>query len=786
MKISWNYLQDFFTDKLDKKVVLERLTMAGLEVEDETPVAPEFSGIVVGEVISCEKHPDADKLSLCKVDAGDSEPLQIICGASNVAVGVKVPCAKVGAVLPENFKIAERKMRGLMSYGMLCSGNEIGCPDGVDGLLLLNNDAIPGTDIREYLDLNDSIIEFKITPNRGDCLSYTGLAREIHALTGYTLKDKELYSDFLTKKLENFSFNPEASDKCPHYVGLAIKNVNNAKASPAWLVKVLERSGLRPKSSLVDITNYVMIVLGQPMHAFDLSKLNSGIGFRLAKTGEELKLIDGTNARLVKDDLVITDGSDNPVAIAGVMGGLDSAVTEATTEILLESAFFLPEVIHGRAKAYGVSSDSAYRFERGVNPDIQHDAINLAAKLVLEICGGEVVGSIHSVKATQSQVKINIDYADMLKLIGEDIATVEIDKILADLGCQVVVEGEKRIITPPAYRFDLKIREDIIEEVIRVYGYDRIQAKMPILAHRFNSVDSKLNQLTSWKDALLNMGFNEVISYAFIEESYAELLADKKHDLIRLKNPLAGLAVMRNNLITDMVKTLQHNINRGYDSLRVFELARVFNGETADTQPLYLAGLIYGKHHAGWSEKPRQVDFYDLKSIVENLFSAYGKLDFTTLNDNPLFHPGRTANIVINGINVGVLGQLHPKLGQPLGLDILPYIFEVDTSLIQPEISYNLSSVSKFQKVNRDLAFILDKSVNVGDILKSISALQINDLLSSTIFDIFTGGNLADNQKSVALKFTFQSDHTLTDEEIVSYLELIKQKVATEYNGQLR
>lgn len=786
MKISWNYLQSFFTDKLDKKVVLERLTMAGLEVEDETPVAPEFSGIVVGEVISSEKHPDADKLSLCKVDVGSGEPLQIICGASNVAVGVKVPCAKVGAVLPENFKITERKMRGLMSYGMLCSGNEIGCPDGVDGLLLLDKGAIPGTDIREYLDLDDSIIEFKITPNRGDCLSYTGLAREIHALTGASLKLDQIKDNYLTKKIPCFTLNGEAGNACPHYVGLTISGVDNKASSPVWLKRTLERSSIRSISPLVDITNYIMITLGQPMHAFDLSKLNGGIGFRTAKANEDLKLLDGTNAKLITGDLVIVDGNDNPVAIAGVMGGLDSAVTEETTEILLESAFFSPEVIHGRAKAYGVSSDSAYRFERGVDSSLQHDAINLATQLILDICGGEIGGYVHFIKEVSTSHKIQLSYKEINQLAGEDIDIFEVNRILTALGCQFEIDGTKLIIIPPSYRFDLKIREDIIEEIIRVYGYDRIQAKMPVLAHRFNSVDSKLNQLASWKDALVSMGFNEVISYAFIEESYAELLADKSHELIRLKNPLAGLAVMRNNLIIDMVKTLQHNINRGYDSLRVFELARVFHGEAADLQPLYLSGLIYGKHNAGWSEKSRQVDFYDLKNIVENLFAAYGKLDFKMVNNNPLFHPGRTANIIINGTDVGILGQLHPKLAQPLGLDTLPYIFEINTSLIPSEISYSLTPVSKFQKVNRDLAFILDKDVLASDILKSISDLQINDLLSSTVFDIFTGGNLSETQKSVALKFVFQSDHTLTDEEINSYLELIKQAVATKYNGQLR
>jgi len=788
MKISWNHLQSFFAESLDKANVLERLTMAGLEVEDDIPVAPQFSGVVIGEVIGCERHPDADKLSLCQVNVGEAVPLQIICGATNVAVGVKVPCAKVGAVLPGDFKIAERKMRGLVSYGMLCSGNEIGCPDDVDGLLILPEDAIPGQDIRTYFDLDDHIVEFKITPNRGDCLSYKGLVREIHALTGAMVKPELLGNDFLTNKTPCLTFNADASDACPHYVGLVIKGVNNKFDSPIWLKRILERSSIRSISPLVDITNYVMMTLGQPMHAFDLAKLNGGIGFRVANGKESLKLLDGTDAKLIAGDLIIVDGSDSPVAIAGVMGGFDSGVTLDTTDILLESAFFVPGMIHGRAKAYGVSSDSAYRFERGVDFNLQHDAINLAAQLILEICGGQTGSYVHFVQKISENHKIELNYSEINQLIGEDINTADVNRILIALGCQLEVHGSMLAVIPPSYRFDLKIREDLIEEIIRVHGYDRIVARMPVVSHDFNPADSELNLYAKIKSSLVNHGFNEIISYAFIEDDFAKLLSDNEKPLIKLQNPIAGLDIMRNNLLPDLIKALQYNVNRGYDNLRVFEFARVFHGEEAEKQPQYLAGLMYGKFNpTSWDGKSRGIDFYDLKAVIEDVFGAYIDIKFIPDSDSVLYHPGRCALMQLNGVTLGRAGQLHPRLAQPLGLDLLPYVFELNMELLPIVVSYDLKPVSKYQKVHRDLAFIVDKNVNAADITSLVNSLAITDLISCSIFDIFMGGNLAENQKSVALKFVFQSSQvTLSDDMINGYLEQVKVAIAHAFKGQLR
>jgi len=791
MKISWNHLQSFFSDTLDKNLVLERLTMAGLEVEEDQPVAPEFSGIVVGLVTECVKHPDADKLSLCKVDVGLPEPLQIICGASNVGVGVKVPCAQVGAVLPENFKITERKMRGIVSYGMLCSGNEIGCPSDVDGLLLLPEYAPIGVDVREYLDLNDRVIEFKITPNRGDCLSYTGLAREISALTGFKLKSMPDTRNYLQQISSQLSLQVAAPEACPHYVGLIVHNINNVGTSPTWLIKLLERSGIRSISPVVDITNYVMLQLGQPMHAFDLAAVQVGLNVRIASQAEQLKLLDGKTANLAENTLVICDAKNNPLALAGVMGGMDSGVQSETCSLILESAFFAPDMIQGQAKRYGVSSDSAFRFERGVDPQIQHDAINLAAQLLVDVCGGTPAEYLHfsSQEKLIKPAALKLNFTEIDDFIGEKISHDQIITILADLGCQLSLDGDDGFeVVPPSYRFDLKLKQDIIEEIIRVYGYDRIEAKMPKLTYNLNSLDERQIQLNTFKQTLVGHGFNEIVSYAFIEDKYAELFADKQIKLIKLQNPIAGLNILRNNLVAGLIKSLQYNLNRGCERARLFELARVFHGESADQQPLQLAGLIYGKISAlNWTASQDCVDFYDLRSVLEELLLNYGELSLIKYaSSDQLYHPGRSAQIKLGEREVGFIGQLHPKFAAEInGID-LPYIFEINLENFPESSAFKLKPSSKFQKVSRDLAFVISQETQVGAIMQQINQLEISELIDLAVFDIFQGGNLAATEKSVGFNFIFQAEKTLADEEINLWLSSIKSLVCDKFAARLR
>lgn len=705
MKISWNYLQSFFAEPLNKAMVLERLTMAGLEVEEETPVVPE--------------------------------------------------------------NLAENK-----------------CPD--------------------------TIIEFKITPNRGDCLSYAGLVREISALLDVKLKlfsEKTInlldciialginssseITNYLITPSASFNLNVAAGPECPHYAGLIINQINNSQPTPEWLARILERSGIRLVSPVVDITNYVMLLLGQPMHAFDLAKIGNGLTVRMANEGEELKLIDGKDVKLAANTLAIADNASQPVAIAGIMGGQNSGVTAATKSIFLESAYFTPEIIRGKAKQYGVSSDSAFRFERGVDVEIQHEALNLAANLIIQICGGTAADYVHysysNIKNNSQSLKISV--TEINNFIGEAVGQAEIIRILTNLGCGVIVDNDELSINIPSHRFDLAIKQDIIEEIVRVYGYDKIRPAMPKLHHTMPELDRNLARINKLKQILVSNGFNEIISYAFIEDKYAEILADQTQSLVKLLNPIAGLNILRNNLLSGLLKTVIHNVNRGYESLRIFELGRVFHGESANQQPLYLAGLMYGKTRLPhWADKGRDIDFFDLKFIVEELLRPFAAV-IKFISDSAaclVFHPGRTAKIELNGKVIGFIGQLHPNLLQKLNLDKLPYLFEINLDLIGMCQETEVRSISKFQKVSRDLAFIFDDKTLVGDVLQKIRALSISELVSARVFDIFRGGNLKVNEKSVAFNFIFQADKTLTEEEIASSLTQIKHMVIHEFKAQLR
>lgn len=787
MKISWNHLQSFFTEKLNKPDTLHKLTMAGLEIEDEYAIAPEFSGVVIGQVVTCEKHPDADKLSLCTVNVGTEPLLQIICGANNVAVGIKVPVAVIGAVLPDNFLIAERKMRGIVSQGMLCSGSELGCDDGVDGLLLLPENAPIGTSIREYLDLDDSIIELKITPNRGDALSYNGLAREVAVLNNINTNLITAKNNYLVNELANFNCKISETIHCPSYYALKITNVNNTIKTPAWLKKILERSNIKSISPIVDITNYVLIKLGQPMHAFDVARLHNGIGARMANNGEKLTLLDNSQATLTNDTLVIVDGENQAVAIAGVMGGLNSSVTTNTTDILLESAFFTPEVVAGKAKKYGVSSDAAFRYERGVDYQLQTTAINLAAELVLDICGGEIQGYTASVSPYKQEQHIIITLDYIRKTIGTFISDTQIITILKQLGCNVEEKGEYISVNAPSYRFDINIKEDLVEEVARVFGYENIAPKMPVLLHEIPALNTKLSAQNTLKAKLINAGFNEIISYAFIEEKFANLFANTTKPQVKLQNPIAGLNFMRNNLVAGLIKTLENNVKRGFDSVKLFELARVFYGEEISKQPLCLAGLMYGNtQNKNWAEASRKVDFFDLKFIVEELCSDY-QLEFAAIDNIAHMHPSRTALIKYNGATLGYIGQLHPKYIGKIDLNLMPYLFELNLELLETINTKEITAISKYQKVSRDLAFIINSNTTYADINNAINQSNAAYLVSHNLFDVYEGDKLEAGQKSLAINFVFQAlDKTLSDDEIVTNLETIRSNLINKLQVVMR
>ncbi len=789
MKIALSWLEEYFIDKPNWDFVFDKLTGAGIEIEGIEPVAPYFSGIIVAEVVECERHPNADKLNLCKVNVGNNELLSIVCGASNVEVGVKVPCAIIGAVLPDGLVIAERKMRGVTSFGMLCSGDEIAMPNGVDGLLLLPQDAPVGLSIRDYLSLDDKIIELKITPNRGDCLSIRGLLREISSLTDYTYKYSD---DYILKTTisDKIKVNVDVAEACPNYVGVIIKNINNKVKLPDFIIKRILRSGYRSVSPLVDIVSYVMLELGQPLHTFDYEKIGDSVRVRFANENETLKVLDGTVVTLTTDTLVICGEDNHVVAIAGVMGGLDSGVCVDTTSVVLESAFFKPDVIAGKTKKYVVSSDAAYRFERGVDTKIQEKALRYATQLIIQYLGGEA-GQTVSVSHINEEQKpsIKVKFSEFEALIGIKLSDEEITAILTKLEFNIVKQDKVMLdVTPPSFRFDIAIKEDVIEEVARVYGYDNIPAVLPVVNYTMDAVNPLQTRINKIKSSLVSRGYNEIISYAFIEDTYAKIFQSPEGVVVSLKNPIAGLSVMRSTLFAGLVRTMQNNINRGAESIKLFELARVFYSEDENAQPLKIAGLLYGnRDQINWSNQRCEVDFYDIKSEVEILLNNTSEIKFVACADYQFLHSGRCAKIYACGKEIGIMGQLHPLVGQTLGLDSLPYMFELDiNALTEHDIVFSFQPISKYQKVTRDLAFITDSSLSVGLMINYIKSCNIDDLRDVVVFDIYKGSHLGEGKKSIAIKLIFQADKTLTDEEIeVKVNQVIKNSVE-QFNIKLR
>ena len=788
MKLSLNWLESYFDQKPNWELIWHKLTIAGIEVENIKNIALPFSGIVVAKVTECIKHPNADKLNVCKVDIGSDETLQIICGASNVKAGVKVPCAKVNAILPDGLVITQRDMRGITSFGMLCSGSEIDYPDGVDGLLLLPDDAPIGVDVRDYLKLDDKVIEFKITPNRGDCLSVMGILREIKALTDYTLKTSESkqIEPIAAQISDKLSINMTLGSLCPNYISLVVKNVNNQVKLPDEIIKRLNLSGIKSISPVVDITNYVMLEVGQPLHAFDLNKIGGQLQIRMANNSENLRLIDGKTLNLHDNTLVIC-GSDNQViAIGGVVVGSEFGITPNTTDLVLESAYFTPETIAGITKQYGINSDAAYRYERGVDPQLQLEALIKASKLITKYCQGQV-GIINQVQSHDFKPKsLDIDYRSFTRLIGTEISSENISFILQKLGFVITKATDNLHVIVPSYRFDIKIKQDIIEEVARVYGYDNIAPVMPLCSANLDKIEDTQTQIQHIKQCMIFQGYTEIINYAFIEDKFEKMFGNNTP--VELQNSIAGLNVMRTSLIAGLVKTLINNLNRGHKHMKLFELSRVFHGEEISNQPLKVAALIYGDLIYPNALNPKiEADFYDLKHVVQLLLPSHDFVTFESYSDSAVFHKGRCAKIYVSGHEVGIIGQLHPKLGQELGLALLPYMFELDIATIsqpsnQPSHIYE---ISKFQKVARDLAFTVANDLPVGIIVDAIKKAKINYLLDLTVFDIFLKANINED-KSVALHFIFQANKTLSENEVNDSIDEIINLMQHEFNAVLR
>ena len=767
MQFSHSWLKTQADPNLSPEQLSHLLTMSGLEVEETESAAPAFSGVVVAEVESVEKHPDADRLNVTQVDAGTGSLIQIVCGAPNVRPGIRVPCALPGAVLPGDFKIKPTKMRGVESNGMLCSAKELGLPDdGVDGLHILPADAPVGGSIRDYLDLDDTLFTLKITPNRTDCLSIKGISREVSALTQCAFTPVEIQ----TASVGSGKIQPvriDAPADCGRFVSRVIENVNAQAATPAWMRQRLERSGIRSISALVDIGNYVMLELGQPMHVFDADKISGSIIVRRAENGEVLECLNEKTVTLADNTLVIAD-EKGALSIAGMMGGAASAVSDGTRNIVLEAAWFAPAVIAGKSRQYGFGSDSSFRFERGVDYRLQADAIERATELVLQICGGAAGEMVEAVGGLPSEKRVNLRMSRVAKVLGVDIAAEQVETILHKLGLQPEKTAEGFQTTSPSFRFDIEIEADLIEEIGRVYGYENIPDDATSGSLKMLPLPETRRPRFAVYNEMAARGYREVVSYAFVDEAWETDFAANANP-IRLQNPLAAqYAVMRSTLVGGLVEILQNNLNRKQNRVRIFEIARVFakDSDGLFVQNERIGGLWYGAAMPEqWGEKTRNADFYDIKADVENLLK--GRAVEFVKTAHPALHPGRAAEIVSDGQAIGFVGELHPKWLQKYDLPQAPLVFEIDMAAVCRREKTRYQAVSKFQSVRRDLAFVLPENVSYAELEGSLKAVNSPLVREIALFDVYRGAGLPENSKSMAVKIILQDmENTLTDEAV--------------------
>ncbi|MGL4387343.1 MAG: phenylalanine--tRNA ligase subunit beta [Snodgrassella alvi] len=769
MQFSQQWLYSWVNPDLSADQLAHLLTMAGLEVEETRLAAPTFTGVVIAEVKSVIKHPDADRLNITQVDAGTGELIQIVCGAPNVQPGIKVPCALPGAILPGDFKIKPTKMRGQVSNGMLCSAKELGLPDEVNGLLILPADAPIGENIRNYLELDDHLLTLKITPNRADCLSIKGIAREVGALTQSKLHPIEIVP--VQANIEaSQPASIEAPQDCGRVLTRVIRGVNSQSATPAWLKQRLERSGLRSINALVDIGNYVMLELGQPMHMFDADKITGKLNIRRAHDGETITCLNDKTVTLCSNTLVVAD-EKQVLSIAGLMGGVESSVTNDTHNVVIESAWFTPDIIAGKARQYGFGSDSSFRFERGVDFNLQQQAIERATALIQEICGGDIGNITEATGNLPDTKKVRVRTNRVAKVLGVNISAENIGIILQHLGLNPQICEDGFTVTSPSFRFDIEIEADLIEEIGRVFGYDNIPD---------NHTNGKLNMvalpetqkpLFSVYHQLANNGYQEVVSYAFVEEAWEQDLAGNTNP-IRLQNPIASqLSVMRSTLFGGLIEILHNNLNRKQNRVRLFEVARVFHKQNeAYVQTKKIAGLAYGSAlPEQWAATTRNVDFYDVKNDIAGLISA-DTVEYRAA-EHPALHPGRTAEIIIADKVVGVIGELHPRWTQKYDLPQSPILFELNLSAVLSQDRITYQPVSKFQPVRRDLAFILPEQITAEQLLNTLTSVKHPSIQEIAIFDVYRGKGVPENMKSLAVKIILQSpEQTLTDEEVDSVI----------------
>ncbi|WP_100658290.1 phenylalanine--tRNA ligase subunit beta [Alteromonas flava] len=794
MKFSEKWLREYVNPALDSEALSEQLSMAGLEVDGIDPVAGDFSGVVVGEVVECGQHPDADKLQVTKVNVGESELLDIVCGAPNCRQGLKVAVAKVGAVLPGNFKIKKAKLRGQPSFGMLCSFSELGMGEDHSGIIELPADAPIGNDIIDYLDLDDRIIEVDLTPNRADCLGMRGIAREVGVLNNLDVKVLEFTPVEATID-DVRAIELAAPDACPRYLGRVIKGITLDVKTPLWMVEKLRRSGVRSIDPVVDVTNYVLLELGHPMHAFDLNAIDEKVIVRHANVDEQLTLLDESTVTLKQDTLVIADAS-KALAMAGIFGGLHSGVTNKTQDIFLESAFFAPDAIIGKARQYGLHTDASHRYERGVDPQLQRTAMERATQLLVDIVGGQAGPIVEAVAAEYlpKAAAVTLRRSRLDRVLGHTIADEKVTEILTRLGLDVTFDNDEWKAQAPSYRFDIAIEEDLIEEVARVYGYNSIPNNSPRGSLAMLPSQEAKQPLQQLKTVLLERGYTEAITYSFVDPKHQGALFPQQEGLV-LPHPISSeMSVMRVSLWTGLLQAVSYNQNRQQSRVRLFETGLRFipdaEGENGLRQEQMIAGVIAGHQlPMHWESKEQSVDFFDIKGDVEALLAQtafHGKVDFVACTHSAL-HPGQGAEIRLNNQVIGWIGAIHPQFEKQLGLSGRTFVFELFVEAVTQRVIPQAVPISKFPANRRDIAIVVDETVNFGDIRRYVEKIGVNQLVDLNLFDVYRGKGIEPGKKSLALSLTLQdTSKTLEEAEIQKAVETVVAGLESQFRAALR
>lgn len=794
MKFSELWLREWVNPAISSEALSEQITMAGLEVDGVEPVAGEFNGVFVGEVVECGQHPNADKLRVTKVNVGGERLLDIVCGAPNCRKGLKVAVATIGAVLPGDFKIKAAKLRGEPSEGMLCSFSELGISEDHDGIIELPADAPIGTDIREYLQLNDNTIEISVTPNRADCLGIIGVARDVAVLNKLALKEPAM--DAVPAAIhDTFPITVESPEACPRYLGRVVKGINVKAATPLWMREKLRRCGIRSIDPVVDVTNYVLLELGQPMHAFDLNRLEGGIVVRMAKEGEKLTLLDGNEATLSSDTLVIAD-QQKALAMGGIFGGEHSGVNAETQDVLLECAYFNPLSITGRARRQGLHTDASHRYERGVDPALQAKAMERATRLLLDICGGHAgpVIDVTNEASLPKRATITLRREKLDRLIGHHVADAQVTDILERLGCKVSFANNTWQAVAPSWRFDMEIEEDLVEEVARVYGYNNIP-DVPVKADLIMTSHREANlPLKRVKTMLVDRGYQEAITYSFVDPKIQALLHPSEESLI-LPSPISvEMSAMRLSLWSGLLSAVVYNQNRQQSRVRLFETGLRFVPDTAANlgirQDVMLAGVIAGnRYEEHWNLERQVVDFYDLKGDLEAILDLTGKLDDVQFKaeTNPALHPGQSAAIYLAGKRVGFIGVVHPDLERKLDLNGRTVVFEIEWEALAERRIPQAREISRYPANRRDIAVVVAENVPAEDILAECKKVGVNQVVGVNLFDVYRGKGVAEGYKSLAISLVLQdTTRTLEEEEIAATVAKCVEALKQRFQASLR